>query len=168
MSFNPDVSNVRLKAPDKNTNYAKAALEALQKDGVVAKVLGNGKSIPHATGFGRLERHLQGVAIRDSIATVTTATGDGLILNSKDDDGSTPDFSYLGKKPVPDFNHPGGIQTIGSYLVVPVYMGQKTESDQKTTEVQFYEDTRDLKKAEHLTIRLDKKGLFCGNFRCSG
>ena len=157
MSFNQDVSNVRLKAPDKNTNYAKAALEGLQKDGVVAKVLGNGKSIPHATGSRRLKKHLQGVAIRDSIATVTTATGDGLILNSKDDAGSTPDFSYLGEKPVPNFDHPGGIQTIGSYLVVPVYMGQKTESAQKTTEVQFYENMRELKKAEHLTIELDKR-----------
>ncbi|MCH7677620.1 hypothetical protein IH879_22105 [candidate division KSB1 bacterium] len=149
MSFNPDVSNVRLKAPDKNTNYAKAALEGLQKDGVVAKVLGNGKSIPHATGFGRLKRHLQGVAIRDSIATVTTSTVDGLILTSKNDSPAS-DFSYQGKKLVPDFNHPGGIQTIGSYAVVPVYNDQ-------TTEVQFYEDTQELKKAEHLTIRLNKR-----------
>ena len=97
MSFNPDVSNVRLKAPDKNTNYAKTALEGLQKDGVVAKVLANGKSIPHAKGFGRLKRHLQGVAIRDSIATVTTSTVEGLILTSKND-SPAPDFSYQGKK----------------------------------------------------------------------
>ncbi len=150
MSFNPDVSNIRLKAPDNTTNYAKTALEGLQKDGVVVKVLGNGKSIPHATGFGRLERHLQGVAILDSIAAVTTATGDGLILNSKDDDGSTPDVSYLGKKPVPNFDHPGGIQTIGSYVVVPAYNDQ-------TKEVQFYENIRELKKAEHLTIGFDKR-----------
>jgi len=149
MSFNPDVSNIRLKAPDNTSNYAKTALEGLQKDGVVAKVLANGKSIPHAKGFGRLKRHLQGVAIRDSIATVTTSTVDGLILTSKND-SPAPDFSYQGKKLVPDFNHPGGIQTIGSYAVVPAYKD-------RTTEVQFYENTRDLKKAEHLTILLNKR-----------
>ena len=149
MSFNQDVSNLRLSAPDNTTNYAKTALEGLQKDGAVVKVLDNGKPIPHETGFRRLKSHLQGVAIRDSIATVTTSTGDGLILTSKND-SPAPDFSYQGKKQVPAFNHPGGIQTIGSYAVVPVYKDQ-------TTEVQFYENTRDLKKAEHLTIRLNKR-----------
>ena len=149
MSFNQDVSNVRLRAPDNTTNYAKTALEGLQKDGAVVKVLDNGKPIPHETGIRRLKRHLQGVAIQDSIATVTTTAEEGLILTSINN-GSAPDFSYKEKTQVLNLNHPGGIQTIGSYIVVPAYKD-------RTTEVQFYENTRELKKAEHLTIRLNKR-----------
>ncbi len=149
MSFNPDVSNVRLRAPDKDTNYAKAALEALQKDGVVAKVLGNGKSIPDEAGFPVSKGHLQGVAIRDSVATVTTSARDGFILTSNQN-GVEPNFAFQESKPVPDFDHPGGIQTIGSYVVVPAYKD-------RTTEVQFYKNIQELKKIERPFIRLNKR-----------
>jgi len=117
MPFGTDVSNLKLRAPDDEVeNYAVAALEQLNREGVVAQVIGD---FPND-----FNGHLQGIAIRDKHAILTTSAKGGYLIPSK---AEVSGLRFATKrselKQIPNFNHPGGIQTIGSYVAVPVYNG---------------------------------------------
>ena len=137
MPFGPDVSNTKLKAPEGEENYAAAALQALNKEGVVGKVLGN---LPDEKGVPISRGHLQGVAIRDPYAILTTSADDGAIFVSKQSGGNYQLLERVG-----DLSHPGGIQTIGDHVVVPVYSNQGAE-------IQIYKYTDNLRLVGRRTI----------------
>ena len=130
---------------DRNTkllpNAVVSALEQLEGSGVTVKIVGRG--IPTASNP---MDHIQGVAIRDSYAMVTTSARDGFVLTAK---GSGRTFTYETRKTVGDFDHPGGIQTIGDWLVVGV-------EDQGRSEIQFYRYRERLALVDRLTIVRNK------------
>ncbi len=130
---------------DRNTklipNAVVSALEQLEGRGVNGRIVG--RDIPTASN---LKDHIQGVAIRDSYAMVTTSARGGFVLTAK---GSGRTFTYETRKAVGDFDHPGGIQTIGDWLVVGV-------EDQGRSEIRFYRYRERLALVNRLTIVRNK------------
>jgi len=142
MPFGTDVSNLKLRAPDDEVeNYAVAALEQLNREGVVAQVIGD---FPND-----FNGHLQGIAIRDKHAILTTSAKGGYLIPSK---AEVSGLRFATKrselKQIPNFNHPGGIQTIGSYVAVPVYNG--------VAEVHFYNYKQGFEPAACPDIKIEK------------
>lgn len=142
MPFGPDVSNLKLRAPDDEVeNYAVAALEGLERVGVVGQVIGD---FPN-----EFKGHLQGIAIRDKHAILTTSAKGGYLIPSEAEVGGLRFASKRAElKQIPNFNHPGGIQTIGSYIAVPVYNGD--------VEVHFYNYKRGLEPAACPVIQIEE------------
>ena len=132
---------------DSNTTLTPSAvvpaLERLKDPGVEGKIVG--KSIPRRRPL-HLKNHIQGVAIRGSYAMVTTSVRDGFIVTAT---GDGREFAYETRRAVNGFDHPGGIQTIGDWLVVGV-------EDRGRSEIRFYRYRERLKLVKHLTIVRDK------------
>jgi hypothetical protein len=167
MPFRPSDANLKLRAPDDIiAHYAITALDALNREGAIYKIFSQpSMPIPDQEGFLFIpsKNHFQGVAIRDGFALVTTSAEGGAIVSAK---GHQREFLLDGVEPTDGFEHPGGVQTIGSYLVVPVYAHQ---SDDRRAEIQFYKYGPQIELVEHLTIKRDGKRLYClGITDCTG
>ena len=167
MPFRPSDSNLKLKAPDGITpHYAVSALHTLNREGAICKIFSKpSMPIPDQNGFLFIpsRNHFQGVAIRDGFAMVTTSAEGGAIVSAK---GNQKEFLLDNVEPTDGFEHPGGVQTIGSYLVVPVYAH---ESDDRRAEIRFYKYGPQIELVDHLTIKRDGKRLYClGITDCTG
>ncbi len=167
MTFRPSDSNIKLQAPDPATpHYAISALQALPRDGAVYKIISKpGMQIPDQDGFLFIpsRNHFQGIGIRDHYALATTSAADGAIIAAK---GHQEQFLLDSVEPAGGFGHPGGVQTIGSYLVVPVY--DHPEDDQRA-EIRFYKYGSQIELVEHLTIKRRGKRFYCvGITNCTG
>lgn len=142
MPFAQDVSNQKMKAPDDEVeNYAVAALELLKPEGAVGQVIGD---FPN-----ELKGHLQGITIRDKHIVLTTSAKGGYLIPGKAEVGGLRFTSNKAElKEIPNFNHPGGIQSIGSYFAVPVYNGE--------AEVHFYNYKQGFEPAACPVIKIEE------------
>jgi hypothetical protein len=126
MAIPPSEKNKKLKAsPPGEPMAAKIALRQLRRRGKVALIISSdsGPQLP----IGGVRKHIQGIAIRKgtsshSHAFITTNAKGGKIITAR----STPDGeNYIVEKEPVGFDkkniHPGGIQIIGHYLVIPIY-----------------------------------------------
>ena len=110
-----DPTNLRIA--NQKVRDAPAALFRLNSMGVKSRIVRNAETgIAKKGGF---RSHFQGVARRDDHAYLTlSGKADGaVILAAQEGD----EFVYRRRKAVVGYNHPGGIQTVGEYVAVPVY-----------------------------------------------
>lgn len=167
MVFRPSDSNIKLKAPDRETpHYAVSALHALHRDGAIYKIFSR-PSMPRPDQNGFLfipsRNHFQGIAIRDQYALVTTSAAEGAIIAAK---GYQDKFLLDSVQPAGGFGHPGGVQTLGSYLAVPVY---DHPSHDRRAEIRFYKYGSQIELVDHLTIKRRDKRFYCvGITNCTG
>jgi len=117
--------NKKLKAtPLGKPMAAQVALKKLRARGKIRLVIESdtGPQIP----VGGIKKHLQGIAIRGTRVFLTTSVRGGKIITAR----ATPDRQHFIVKSEPvvfDMKvHPGGIQIIGHYIVIPVYGKQYT------------------------------------------
>lgn len=138
VAFQTSDSNCKLRP-----NAVVPALQRLTGRPVEGKIVG--RHIPVPRPFD-LKNHLQGVAIRGSYAMVTTSARGGFIVTAT---GDGREFRYETRRTVHGFDHPGGIQTIGDWLVVGV-------EDQGHSEIRFYRYREKLRLVNRLTIVRDR------------
>ena len=151
MPFGANDSNIKLRAPD-DKNYATEGLQALGRKGVGRTVTGD---LPQSTG--EAEGHLQGVALRDDYAILTTSARDGFIVLSRRNGN---EYSMVHKMQVESIRHPAGMQTIGEYLVVPGYDSLR--------EIRFYRYMEgSIQQEGQLTIPTDINAKCVGITNCS-
>lgn len=129
-SFSLQDSNIKLKSGGSNHTVA-AALEQLGSEGVEYEIVGD--QIP--TSWFGVKLHIQGIALRDKYALCTSTVEDGVIIRAEHSPDDHRQFTYRDSITTEGFKHPGGIQTIGSYIAVPVY------TKEKRTQIQFYRFT---------------------------
>ena len=144
----PTRSKTTFPAGDTNTKLSPRAvvpaIERLGRPGVEGKIVG--RSIP-TPKFGDFKNHVQGIAIRGSYAVVTTSVRGGFVVTAT---GDGRDFRYKARLSVKSFDHPGGIQTIGEWLVAGV-------EDNGRSEIRFYRYREEkLRHVERLTIVRDR------------
>ena len=101
---------------------AETALKKLKKKGTQRLIVRQpgGPTIPDASHQGGL--HLQGIAVRSNRVFLTTSARSGKIISARSDGPG----KYGVDTPAVGFGrrlHPGGVQSIGHYLVIPVYGG---------------------------------------------
>ncbi len=120
------------------------------KSGAVEKALCRISKSPvlrHITPSSRWgDTHFQGIALRENRIIVTSSADDGFIrFVEKDDNGN---FHFKDQPVGNRYSHPGGIQTIGDWLVVPV-------EGNGTSEIRFYKHKKNkgFHQEKKLTIR---------------
>ncbi len=153
-----------------NANEVCKVFRSLNQDPEEMKIVG--KDIP-ISGWLAPYQHLQGIAVRKDYAVVTSSTQDGYILTGKKGSSGAcfcfekyePLIKSAKCSPVKQtlrrvklyakqflalygvLDHPGGIQTIGDWVVVPV-----EGNDPKRSEIRFYKYKGKISLVKRLTI----------------
>ena len=154
MPFGPNDSNIKLKT--NQTAEAAGVTSAIQQVNPEGKEYSfSGDLLPFVRDIRK--GHLQGVAIQDNHAIITGSMKGGFIALFK---GEGKEFSLLTLRSVQGYKHAGGVQTIGSYFVVPV-------EDEETSEIRFYTHDENIEYEERLTLKRDKQAGAVGITNCT-